>query len=611
MNEKLGAAYSRDGLGYFTVWAPLAARMDVHIVAPEERMVALEQREKGYYQATVRGVEPGSLYFYKIDRDKERPDPASSSQPQGVHGPSEIVDLQFKWDDRGWFGLPLQSYLIYEIHVGTYTLEGTFRAIIPHLENLKDLGITAIELMPVAQFPGGRNWGYDGVYPFAVQSSYGGPRGLQRLVNACHQHGLAVILDVVYNHLGPEGNYLWDFAPYFTDRYKTPWGAAINFDGAGSDEVRRFFIENALYWITDFHIDALRLDATHAIFDFSARPFLEELADAVHRQSGRLNRHIHVIAESNQNDIRLIRSRELGGCGLDAQWNDDFHHVLHTLLTGEQRGYYEDFGDFEQLVKAYQEGFVYSGEYSQFRQRRHGSSSSGVAGSKLVVFTQNHDQVGNRMLGERMSAMLTIDDLKLAAGTVILSPFVPLLFMGEEYGETAPFQYFVSHSDPDLIQAVRRGRREEFSSFAWTGEMPDPQSESTFLQCRLNHHLKSQERHRMIYGYYKELIRLRNELAGKGLLLKEKMEVIGLRKEQVLMVRYMNEEHEAITIFCFSQMDVTLTMPRSAKARRKLLDSAEPCWGGPGSPTPDVVISSAEAPIPIAAKAFVLFTDQT
>jgi maltooligosyltrehalose trehalohydrolase len=359
--------------------------------------------------------------------------------------------------------------------VGTFTPEGTFEAIIPHLDELRELGITAVELMPVAQFPGTRNWGYDGVYPFAVQNSYGGPEGLKRLVNACHGRGIAVVLDVVYNHLGPEGNYLWDFGPYFTDRYKTPWGSAINFDGPHSDPVRRLFIENALYWVTEFRMDGLRIDAVHGILDFSAYPFLEELASAVHEKAERLNRRVYVIAESDLNDTRVIRSRELGGYGLDAQWNDDFHHALHTLLTEDQTGYYQDFGRLGDLVKAFREGFVCSGQYSSYRRRRHGNSSRDIPAGCFVVFAQNHDQVGNRMRGERLSQLVCRERMKLAAGVVFLSPFIPLLFMGEEYGETAPFPYFISHSDADLVEAVRRGRREEFAAFGWSQEPPDPQ----------------------------------------------------------------------------------------------------------------------------------------
>ncbi|CAG1771911.1 hypothetical protein BAC2_02052, partial [uncultured bacterium] len=397
--------------------------------------------------------------------------------------------------------------------VGTFTPEGTFEGMAGQLDDLAALGATAVELMPVAQFPGHRNWGYDGVSPFAVQGSYGGPVGLKRLINACHQKQLAVVLDVVYNHLGPEGNYLAEFGPYFSDAYRTPWGAPLNFDGPHSDEVRRFFIDNALYWITEFHIDALRLDAVHAIIDYSARPFLEELAQAVHLKSAGLGRRVYLIAESALNDTRLIRPPERVGMGLDAQWNDDLHHALHAVVTGERQGYYGDFGKFEQLLKALREGFVYSGEYSEFRKRRHGNSSRDIPAHRLVVFAQNHDQVGNRSRGDRLTLSLSGEALKMMAGVILLSPYLPLLFMGEEYGETAPFPFFISHSDPDLIEAVRKGRRAEWSSDDGQNEAPDPQDEKTFTGAKLNQALRhAQGPQHMLWEFYRRLIELRTRI---------------------------------------------------------------------------------------------------
>ncbi len=495
MRTSLGATYYGDGRCRFLVWAPLAERVEIRQLSPQERSAALEKLPQGYHRAVLTDFDPSGRYVYRLYKIQakepvERPDPASRFQPEGVHGPSQVVDAEFDWEDADWHGLPLSQYIIYELHVGTFTPAGTFDAVIAHLDELRDIGITAVELMPVAQFPGTRNWGYDGTYPFAAQNSYGGPQGLKRLVNACHRKGLAVILDVVYNHLGPEGNYLRDFGPYFTDFYQTPWGEAVNFDGPYSDDVRRFFMENALYWVEDCHIDALRLDAVHAILDFSARPFLEELARTVHRAAERLNRRIYCIAESALNDTRIIRPRELGGFALDAQWNDDFHHALHALLTGEQTGYYQDFGRLHQLARAWRRGFVYDGQYSGYRQRAHGNSSRNIPAQQLVVFAQNHDQIGNRMLGERLSRLVSFEDLKLAAGLVLLSPFIPLLFMGEEYGETAPFQYFIDHSDPELVNAVREGRRREFAAFGWEEEPPDPQDEATFLRSKLDRSLR-------------------------------------------------------------------------------------------------------------------------
>jgi len=610
----LGASVLEDGRARFLVWAPQARKVAVHLVSPDDRVVPMEMGERGYHHVIVDGVEPGCLYLYRLDDGRERPDPASRHQPQGVHGPSQVVNPHFEWEDADWRGLPLQDYILYELHVGTFTTEGTFDAITRHLDELRELGITAIELMPVAQFPGTRNWGYDGVYPFAVQDSYGGPEGLQRLVDACHKVGLAVVLDVVYNHLGPEGNYLREFGPYFTDRYKTPWGAALNFDGPHSDEVRRFFIENALYWATEFHVDALRLDAVHAIVDHSAVPFVEELATALHRRAEQIDRRIYVIAESTLNDARLIRPPEEGGYGLDAQWNDDFHHSLHTLLTGERAGYYQDFGqDFGELgdlAKAFSEGFVYSGQYSPFRQKRHGSSSRDVPAHKFIVCAQNHDQVGNRLLGERLGRLVSFEQLKLAAGAVLLSPFLPLLFMGEEYGETAPFQYFVSHSDPALVEAVRRGRRGEFADFAWQGEPPDPQDEPTFQRCRLDHKLRQRGEHAILLGFYRELIVLRQSLPALANLSKEQMEVVSREEERVLFLRRWSGDHEAAIIFNFSEGPRSATLPLSVGRWVKRLDSAEERWLGGGSASPDVLESGGETAMAMAPRAVVVLVKE-
>jgi maltooligosyltrehalose trehalohydrolase len=569
----------------------------------------MEPGERGYHEAVVDGAEPGSLYVYRLDDRDERPDPASRFQPQGVHGPSQVPEPAFAWEDDSWSGLALDDYAIYELHVGAFTLEGTFEAIVPHLEGLKSLGVTAIELMPVAQFPGGRNWGYDGVYPFAVQDSYGGPTGLKRLVSACHRQGLAVILDVIYNHLGPEGNYLADFGSYFTDRYRTPWGPAINFDGPGSDEVRRFFIENALYWITEFHIDALRLDALHAVFDYSAQPFLEELAVAVHEQGDRLGRRVHLFAESDRNDPRLIRPTDVGGYGLDAHWNDDFHHALHTVLTGEQSGYYQDFGKMEDLAKAFRDGFVYSGQYSPYRQRRHGASSRDVPANKLVVFAQNHDQVGNRMGGERLSQLVSFEKLKLAAGAVLLSPFIPLLFMGEEYGETAPFQYFVSHSDPALIEAVRHGRREEFAAFTGQGEPPDPAAAPTFLRSKLNHDL-GREGHRILFEFYKELFRLRKELPALARLSKEDLEAVAYETEKALFVRRWAAASEVFIVFNFGDEAASVTLPVPAGFWWIRLDSRDRRWLGDGSVAPILLRSEGQVMLALSPNAFALFVKE-
>ena len=603
MSLTLGATPLEGSQCQFLVWAPHVKNVEVRILDPRDsfsaattvqvpnrggdRLIPLEKRIRGYHAGVVAGVEPGTRYVYCLDGEKERPDPASSFQPAGVHGPSQVIDPKaFRWSDSNWRGISLEDYIIYEIHVGTFTPEGSFDAVLSHLEDLRKIGITALELMPVAQFPGNRNWGYDGVYPFAVQNSYGGPEGLAKLVNACHEHKLAVVLDVVYNHLGPEGNYLRDFGPYFTSQYRSPWGQALNFDGQESDEVIRYFTENALYWLRDFHIDALRLDAIHGIVDRNAQPFLKLLARSVREFARQATREIYLIAESDFNDVRYIQPEESGGCGLDAQWSDDFHHALHTLLTGDQTGYYQDFGKLEHLDKAFKEGFVYSGQYSAYRKRRHGNSSRKVPAWQFVVFSQNHDQVGNRLFGDRLSTLVSFEALKLVAGLVILSPYIPLLFMGEEWGERAPFQYFTSHFDVALADAVRRGRLAEFASFRWQGSPPDPQDEATFLRSKLDHSRQHTGWHQVMCGFYQELINLRRTLPGLARPDKQRLETCGREKEKVLLIRRWSDAGEAVVMANFSKEPNSVLLPVPEGEWRKVLDSADRRWRAPGSSVP-------------------------
>jgi maltooligosyltrehalose trehalohydrolase len=587
----LGALCNSETGWSFTVWAPHRRCVHLRLLSASERLVPMESIDRGYWTAQVNDLAPGTLYVFRLDEEVDRPDPASRFQPEGVHGPSAVVDSSgFEWGDEAWTGMNLPETVIYELHVGTFTAEGTFDAAVPRLDALKNIGINAIEIMPVSQFPGERNWGYDGVYPFAVQGSYGGPDGLKRLVNACHHRDMAVILDVVYNHLGPEGNYLWDFGPYFTDRYTSPWGAAMNFDGPYSDEVRRFFIENALAWFTDYHLDGLRLDALHAIIDMSAVHFLRELSECVAAVGQRLGRKLWLIGESDLNDCRLISPHALGGYGLDAVWCDDFHHSLHTLLTGEKKGYYMDFGDTDHLVKALREGFVYSGEYSPFRKRRHGSSSCEIPARQFVVFSQNHDQVGNRMLGGRLTQLVELEALKVAAGVVLLSPYVPLLFMGEEYGERAPFFYFVDHSDPDLVEAVRQGRAREFASFACEGGVPDPQDPETFFRSKLCWESRNEGGCRALLNFYAALIELRRTLPALTELEKERLRVgRWLSSEVVWMERQDGGcRSRVLCLFNFGQRDEWVRAEEITPVSlwRKVLDSSEEAWGGPGAGCP-------------------------
>jgi maltooligosyltrehalose trehalohydrolase len=493
----------------FRVWAPKASRVSVVVDGAGEHDLASLAR--GEFSGEVRGVRAGADYRYRLDGKDAFPDPVSRHQPDGVHGPSRVVDpATFSWTDQGWTGVAMADLVIYELHIATFSDEGTFDGAVKHLTELRELGVTAIEIMPVAQFPGGRNWGYDGVDLYAPQNSYGGPEGLRRLVNAAHDVGLAVILDVVYNHVGPEGNYLGSFGPYFTETYKTPWGSAVNYDGPDSEEVRRFVIDNALHWVTEYHMDGLRLDAVHGIFDFGARHVLRDLADAVHLQGKLLGRQVHVIAESDLNDPKVIRDGECG-FGHDAQWSDDLHHAIHAAITGEQMGYYSDFGGVLPIATALQDRFVYAGRFSAYRKRRHGAPANQISADHFVVCIQNHDQVGNRATGDRLSTLVPFEKRKLAAALYLLSPYVPMLFMGEEYDETNPFQYFVSHGDEQLVEAVRKGRREEFKAFGWGDDVPDPQSEDTFRRSRLDRARMQRPEGSAMRALYRDLLRLRRE----------------------------------------------------------------------------------------------------
>ncbi len=494
-------------------WSPSASSAAIELEG--KGVFPLEKKDYGYWEGLLPGAEDGDRYMVVIDDDTKIPDPASLSQPDGVHGASRVVDMaSFKTIDHKWEGIDPASLVIYELHTGTFSPEGNFRGISGKLDYLSDLGINAIELMPVAQFPGSRNWGYDGVYPFAVQDSYGGPQMLSELVVKCHERGIAVILDVVYNHLGPEGNYLALAAPYFTGKYQTPWGSAINFDDAWCNGVRRYFTENALMWLRDFDIDGLRLDAVHAIKDFGAHHFLAELAGSVEQLNRHTGKNKFLIAESDLNDVRFITPAREGGIGLDSQWCDEFHHALHARLTGEVNGYYSDFGETARLADSFNNAYVYNGKYSPYRKRLFGSSTSGIPGSRFVVCTQNHDQVGNRMLGERLSSLVDFESLKLAAGAMFFSPFVPMLFMGEEYGEQAPFLYFTSHGDKKLIEAVREGRKKEFSDFMSGKEPPDAQSGKTFQRSKLKWDYNADEKKKKLLDYYKRLISLKKEHPG-------------------------------------------------------------------------------------------------
>jgi maltooligosyltrehalose trehalohydrolase len=494
----------------FTVWAPVAKKVSVQSDDNLHEMTGPDER--GWWRATVADAGSGSEYGFLLDDDASvYPDPRSVWQPNGVHGLSRVYDhAAFAWHDEGWQAPPLSSAIFYEMHVGTFTLSGTFDSAIERLDLLVDLGITHIEPMPVAAYAGDRGWGYDGVDLFAVTENYGGPDGLKRFVNACHMRGLAVVLDVVYNHFGPVGNYTGKFAPYRTDCHRTPWGDAVNLEGPKSDEVRRFFCDNATMWLRDYHFDGLRLDAVHAFIDRSAMHFLEQLASEVKALAAMLGRKLVLIAESDLNDPRVVTPCKAGGFGIDAQWSDDFHHALFTLLHEEKLGYYADFGCFGQLAKSLTQIFVYDGAYSKYRRRRHGRPVQGLSAHRFLGYIQNHDQVGNRAMGERLGQMVGMERAKIAAGLVLTAPFVPLIFQGEEFASSTPFLYFADHDDPAMARAVSAGRRREFAAFGIAAlEIPDPEARTTFERSILKWDELADPQHASMRVWIRSLIHLR------------------------------------------------------------------------------------------------------
>ena len=495
------------------VWAPNAARVEVQKGGVRLAMTAVGG---GWFELSDGGLESGEDYAFVLDDGEPRADPRSPWQPHGVHGASRAVDhTDFQWTDQSWRGRPLGDSVVYELHTGTFSDDGTFDGAAGHVAHLVELGIGAVELLPVAAFPGRRGWGYDGVCLFAVHHAYGGPDSLKRFVDACHNAGIAVVMDVVYNHLGPDGNHLGEFGPYFTDRYRTPWGDAINYDGPGSDEVRRFVVDNAVMWLRDYHCDGLRLDAVHAIMDTSAVHLLEEISTAVHALGDELGRELWVIAESDLNDPRVVRDVDHGGYGCDAQWSDDFHHALHATLAEETSGYYADFGRVEDVALALTNVFVHPGGHSPFRQRRHGRSVGGLPGTDFLGYMQDHDQVGNRAQGDRSAALMSVGRLQVAAALVLLGPFVPMLFAGEEWAASTPFLYFTDHQDPELGRLVSEGRRREFASFGWDPTaVPDPQDVTTFERSKLSWDELNDEPHATVLAWHRELIALRARVPG-------------------------------------------------------------------------------------------------
>lgn len=496
------------------VWAP-NAKHGVDLVL-DDRRVALEGREAGWWEGPAGTLEHGTDYAFSIDGGEPRPDPRSPWQPHGPHGRSRWLDhARHAWRDDGWRPPSWESAIVYELHVGTFSPGGTFDSAIERLDDVARLGVTHLELMPVGEFPGRVGWGYDGVDLYAPEHAYGGPEAMKRFVDAAHERGLAVLLDVVYNHFGPDGNFLMEFGPYLTDRHHTPWGDAVNLDGPGSDQVRRFFIDNAFEWLRDYHMDGLRLDAVHALIDTSAVPFLEQLAAEVDQLEAELGRSVVIVAESDLNDPRIVRPIDQHGLGIDAQWSDDFRHALHVTLTGERDGIHADFAGFEDLCVALRDAFVYSGKRSTFRRREHGRAVGDLPRQRFVGFLQNHDQIGNRAKGERSAALLGPDALRVAAAIVLLGPHVPMLFQGEEWAASSPFLYFTDHEDPALAAAVLAGRREDFAGFGWReDQIPDPQAPESFSRSRLDWSERERSPHAELLDWHRRLIGLRREVPG-------------------------------------------------------------------------------------------------
>ena len=585
--RRLGSVLAADGLTTWRVWAPLAKQVEVVFDKGTHTSVPMTRHGHGYFSTQLPHIGEGTRYGYRLDgRADVRPDPCSLWQPGGVNGSSAVFSPErFAWTDHDWKGISRASLAIYEMHIGTFTKQGTFEAAIERLEDLIDLGVTAIEIMPVAEFPGDRNWGYDGVLLFAAQSTYGGPLGLLRLVDAAHAKGLAVILDVVYNHFGPESNHIREFGPYFTERYKTPWGDAVNYDDRGSDGVREFVLENARMWLEDFHLDGLRLDAVHAIYDSGATHILREIADVARGVGERAGREIHVTAESDLNDPRTVSPPSAGGHGLDAQWSDDFHHTVHALLTGERRGYYVDFGEANDLAELLESPFLRPGQYFEHRGKRHGAPPFGLAGDRFVVCLQNHDQVGNRAVGDRLSSILQSDPhgaakLRLAASLMLLSQYVPLLFMGEEYGEANPFPFFCSFESEELREAVRKGRCREFAYYVdEPGTIPDPTLRETFEAATLSWSWPDASPQAGLRLLYKYLLAARREWPALNA---SRSQASVIESGVICLTRGDNPERLVIV---YNLNDVPIQMPTEVGHGVELFSAAAARFGGNRSAT--------------------------
>ncbi len=540
-----------------------------------EKTIPMEQEEPHIYSTVVEGLGLDVLYKFSIENEGDYPDPYSNYQPQGVHGFSQVIDHgSYSWNDGQWKGRDLEKFIIYELHPGTFSPEGTFKGTVEKLDYLLELGINAIELMPVTQTPGRWNWGYDGANLFSVNKNYGTPDDLKHLVDTCHQKEISVILDVVYNHLGPEGNYLPVYGPYFTEKHKTGWGAAVNYDDAFSEYTRAMVLENIRYWLEEYHIDCLRLDAIHAIMDESDIHILQQMSSTAKAVGKKIGRKIFLIAETDENNVKIINPPEKGGYGIDAQWMDDFHHIIHSVLTGEKGGYYQDYGRLEGLEKAFK-NYLYTGEFSQFWQKNRGTDASQNPGYQFVVSLQNHDQVGNRARGGRISVLVDFHFLKAAAGLIFLSPYIPLLFMGEEYAEKNPFLFFTDYEDSELQSAVSEGRREEFKDFNWD-DIPNPQDERSFFNSKLTPRENWNEENQWIFNFYRDLINLRKNHPALMQLEKENTEARVNSEQKIVEVKRWNNDKKLRALINLGEEEIPLEVTGS----RQIFNSEWKQYGG-------------------------------
>jgi maltooligosyltrehalose trehalohydrolase len=581
---RVGADF-QDGVCRFVVWAPNHRHLKL-VLPTDNQHLSMDRVGGGYWTYTGEGFESDTIYMFGLDGKEVKPDPASHYQPDGVFGSSMIVDHDsFRWQDRDWRGLEIKDLVFYELHVGTFTDEGSFLGVIERVKELADFGVNAIELMPIAQFSGKRNWGYDGVFPFAVQNSYGRPDDLKKLVNECHLNGMALFVDFVYNHLGPEGNCLNCYAPYFPETSVGRWGANLNLDGLQNEGVRNYFLENTLHWFSHYHIDGIRLDSVLSMHDSSPKHFLVELNEYVKRYADATGFKVHLVAETGYNVPALLAPLQEGGCGFEAQWLEDFQHALFALLTGEREGYYKDFGSVQDVAEVLTDGYVYVGNIPRYRRRKPGESLRWINADRFIVFSQNHDQVGNRLKGDRLITIAGFEAAKLAAGIVLLSPYVPLLFMGEEFGETSPFLFFVDYEDKELAEAVRVGRKREFEHFHWQGEVPDPLSMETFEKSKLDWQKRYSERGLNFVSYYRMLLKLRRRHPVFKCQPNRQIRHVQVQDDVLFIHKESGNEKAGIIANCAAQ-PVNYSFPFEDNAYIKILDSADCKWAGQGSTLP-------------------------